>query len=520
MIKRLLPSILFLFISTVTHYVQATNVSGTIVNGIWTSNNSPYIVIGNVNIAGLRIGPGVTVSFASNYTFEVDGTLSAQGTPNAPIVFTGTKGGWQGIFFNNALAGSQLSCCSISGAVNSGVRLVQTPAPTIVQCSFSGNSTAGNGGAIDAESQTGDLVLNGCTFQDNSASNHGGAVRALMTSGTLRVISGCRFIGNTANPGSLGGDYVGGAIYVSGNVEISESSFTNNTSISACAFCTVTGRGGAVFLESGDAVIKNCVFVANTVMGLNASNCNGEPSRAWGGAIYLNNGTLELSNTILSHNVTDAPYCGTSTLGGGLFVNSGNCSVVNVTCAYNTGDNTDSGINVSGGTTGITNSIIFFNDGSQISGTATVVYSDVQGGYSGEGNISGNPIFLSPSDLVIVPGSPCINAGNTNAIYENVYFPPSIGHKYNDIGAHGGPGAGAILQIQSWPQIEVSVFGGVPGYSVPGYNYLLQASTNLSSTNWQTVQQFQIAHVGDATNYFEATTNTLSQRFYRLNLAP
>jgi hypothetical protein len=80
------------------------------------------------------------------------------------------------------------------------------------------------------------------------------------------------------------------------------------------------------------------------------------------------------------------------------------------------------------------------------------------------------------------------------------------------MGAHGGPRAGALFQIEAWPQIEVLLFGGVPGYT-----YLIQGSTNLM--DWQTVEQFQIANVGDVINYFESTTNTLPQRFYRLNLA-
>ena len=69
-------------------------------NQTWTSNNSPYIVVGDINVAGLTILPGVTVQFASNYAFEVDGTLQALGAVGLPIVFTGTNGGWQGLYFN------------------------------------------------------------------------------------------------------------------------------------------------------------------------------------------------------------------------------------------------------------------------------------------------------------------------------------------------------------------------------------------------------------------------------------
>ncbi|MBN2133470.1 MAG: hypothetical protein JW741_28480, partial [Sedimentisphaerales bacterium] len=49
----------------------------------------------------------------------------------------------------------------------------------------------------------------------------------------------------------------------------------------------------------------------------------------------------------------------------------------------------------------VANSIVFFNDRDQdavqISGsTATVTYSDVQGGWPGEGNIDADPYFVAP----------------------------------------------------------------------------------------------------------------------------
>ena len=490
-----------------------TQVSGTIVNQTWTSNNSPYVVVGDILVAVLTINPGVTIVFSNNYAFEIGGVLTARGTPTAPIVFMGTNGGWQGIFFNNAPAGSILDHCIISNAVNSGILITASGSPTIVNCSFVGNSTTDKGGAINATAQTTDLVLDGCTFQNNSASVHGGAIHADMILGVLRIVNGCQFIGNISNPAGAGGGYVGGAVYVTGNVEISDALFTNNTSISQCSGtfgCNVEARGGAVFLESGNATINNCIFVGNSVSAINDGNCFfGGNSSAWGGAIHLNTGTLKLGNTILSYNTANASSCGASALGGALYVNSGSCSAVNITCAYNSAG----GIYNAGGTIGITNSILFFDNGFEIAGTTNIVYSDVKGGYAGEGNISLNPLFLSHTDLIIVDGSPCIDAGSTNSAYDDVCFPPSLGTSLNDMGAHGGPGACATLVPHLEPQFEVAVFG-----CVPGYDYLIQASTNL--TEWQTVETFQITNVGNAAYFFEPSTNTLPRRFYQLNLGP
>src|SRR6058998_1932365 len=87
-----------------------TFVSGTIAGQTWTKANSPYRVVGNIQVAVLTINPGVTVYFESNYVFEVDGFLTAVGSELEPIVFTRTNGvGWQGIYFNNSYNGSELA---------------------------------------------------------------------------------------------------------------------------------------------------------------------------------------------------------------------------------------------------------------------------------------------------------------------------------------------------------------------------------------------------------------------------
>lgn len=79
------------------------------------------------------------------------------------------------------------------------------------------------------------------------------------------------------------------------------------------------------------------------------------------------------------------------------------------------------------------------NENDQITGTVKATYSDIQNGYAGEGNIRYNPVFKSPQELIIVNGSPCVDAGNPDPPYNDVYFPPSLGTLRNDMGAHGGP---------------------------------------------------------------------------------
>ncbi|MHC4595187.1 MAG: hypothetical protein ACYS19_09615, partial [Planctomycetota bacterium] len=107
---------------------------------------------------------------------------------------------------------------------------------------------------------------------------------------------------------------------------------------------------------------------------------------------------------------------------------------------------------ISGGIPTITNSIIWANSPEQIAeakGTISVTYSDVQGGFAGEGNIDADPLFADPGNgdyhLKSQAGrwdpnsqtwvqdqvtSPCIDAGDVST---PIGFEPSPNG-----GAYGG----------------------------------------------------------------------------------
>ena len=82
------------------------------------------------------------------------------------------------------------------------------------------------------------------------------------------------------------------------------------------------------------------------------------------------------------------------------------------------------------------------------SGVVNVSYSDVAGGWDGTGNLDVNPRLFGPIQFLGFK-SPCIDAGNPEAIYndpESLFHPgyaqlPARGTIRNDMGAYGGPGA-------------------------------------------------------------------------------
>jgi hypothetical protein len=402
-------------------HAQPTDVSGTIVNATWTLAGSPYIVVGNINVAGLTIQPGVQVIFQTNYAFEVDGNISAVGTAAAPIVFMGTNGGWQGIYFNFANPGSVLDYCVISNSVNSGIRDTNTS-----------------------------LVLSNCFIANNTSPGYGGGVWANLAPSYLLEVVGCVISNNVANPSQSPGTFGGGGLAIGGPSKLLNCVVQNNTCHGESGYdATLYSLGGGFYTAIGTAVVENCIFTGNTaVCGTQDSFGSGYP--AWGGGIYIGSGSLAMTNSIVSSNVTSSAY---SAVGGGLAVNSGTgvtaCSVVNCTIAYNNTQGIYSGTTVPL----VMNSIVYFNysAGTQIAGVTNVTYSDVQYGIPGLGNINLDPVFQSTSNLIIVVGSPCIDAGNFNPAYNDTCFPPSLGTALNDIGAHGGPGACNWGSFPSFP---------------------------------------------------------------------
>jgi len=65
----------------------------------------------------------------------------------------------------------------------------------------------------------------------------------------------------------------------------------------------------------------------------------------------------------------------------------------------------------------IVNSILWGNNGGEIShegSSIAVTYSDIQGGYSGTGNIDQAPLFVGSGDYHLTAFSPCIDTGTSD----------------------------------------------------------------------------------------------------------
>lgn len=183
----------------------------------------------------------------------------------------------------------------------------------------------------------------------------GGMLIGRIANGASPLIVGCTFTGNVATHG--------GAVAVRGL----ESSplFVN------CRFLEneATSTGGAVRSTYGRFV--NCLFADNT-----AGTGNG-------GAIFNESHTEIINCTLTGNSAGDGGAGWTSVAAQGVDLAVGN-------------------------------SILWGNTPDEISGPAGVVFSNVQGGHAGDGNIDVDPMFVAPAtgDYRLDLASECIDAGS------------------------------------------------------------------------------------------------------------
>lgn len=189
-------------------------------------------------------------------------------------------------------------------------------------------------------------------------------------------------------------------------------------------------RGGGIICCASSPTIEQCVITGNSSTddggGVYARGAGASPtldrciitsnSSGNGGGIYACCGAgYDVVNCIIANNTA-------STAGGGgiALLGGSNVSIRSSTVTGNTAAQ-GAGILMNGPNVTIVNSIVWGNLSDQIwvAGTATppqVSFSDVQGGWPGNGNIDANPLFVNPAsgDYRLAGHSPCIDAGDSS----------------------------------------------------------------------------------------------------------
>jgi hypothetical protein len=228
---------------------------------------------------------------------------------------------------------------------------------------FSKNSSIYGGALrlVNAESFT----IEYCVFSDNKSHRSdyramGGAIDINNQYYNARItIRYCQFLNNIT-------DWMGGAINISGAIDISNSIFEGNTV--GNYFDSNFVCGGAIRFFDADAKLTNCRFSNNVIIGTSAG----------GGAIMSTTTTLSITGCVIMDNyIRSRSSPAEEVMGSALRIDSSggkvtfitNCTIVGNKCQ---GDPTTNGAIYIGSTSGflyITNSIIADNEYADFNGT-------------------------------------------------------------------------------------------------------------------------------------------------------
>ena len=200
------------------------------------------------------------------------------------------------------------------------------------------------------------------------------------------TVSNCVITGNSNT------SFYAGAAYVRAGGTIRDCVITNNH----------TTTYGAIEVESGNAVIEDCVISDNTGGGQGGGGIS-----IWGSAT--------VRNCLISGNSV-------SGRGGGIAFESGSVTVENCTIVGNTGNGLGGGVYMSPAGATLKNSIVYFNSSSsaatnihRIAGSISYICSTDFSGTTG--SISDDPQFQGAGvgNYRLAEGSPCRNIAQSNA---------------------------------------------------------------------------------------------------------
>lgn len=319
-----------------------TSVSGTVGTTTWTPAQSPYCVTGNISITGtLTVAAGTSVLVNPTFSINVasGGSLIAQGTLTAPIVFTSANaspapGDWAGLNFASGSIGSTITSDNYGGG-----SLLQY---TIVE--FAGP------GVTTAES----LFFDSCTIQNNrTTTTNGAGISANQAAGRQVVLKNTLVLNNT-----VATNLYGGGLYATQRAAIYSSKFFNNIITHAANFL----RGGAAYLGGDNNLVTSSQFINNSLNSTQSNHQGGALffngdfntitgntfqgnlvsliNTAHGAAAYLMSNNNTITNNLFTGNTATAVTAGS--YGGALVVNGFGNTLTRNTFSGNTSTGTNS----------------------------------------------------------------------------------------------------------------------------------------------------------------------------------
>ena len=304
--------------------------------------------------------------------------------------------------------------------------------PSITNCSIEGNETAGswsNGGGIYCYSAS--PIITDCSISWNTAGDDGGGIWCSESSPT---IMNCWIEGNATKRDDGGGIFCYGSSLVLSNCTIKKNNASGDYG---------DGKGGGIYYALSSSIITGTIIAENSSADgggggiysslssplITNSRISGNTTRQGnGGGIYCSSSYPTITNCLITGNSSEN--------GGGAYCRKSSAIFRNCTFAENYTVPGSGTIDCDDISPAIISNCILWNDSSlEISGNPTVIYSDVQGSWEGEGNIDEIPGFVAPDDgdFHLKSDSPCVDAGDP---YSRMDLDGSI----NDMGTYGGFG--------------------------------------------------------------------------------
>jgi len=385
--KKLVLLILLTIVSVSNYILADTIPDNSLIYGIWTEVNSPYIIMKNATVpqdSTLVIEAGVTVKLKSSINgadfnletlnvgfIKVYGRIIAEGTESDSIIFMPSDAGrWGSIsFFDLSEEPNILKYCKVSY----GHGLHSAPGGP----SYSGIAFYGT-----------NVIIEESTFENNPKGVTFSGATGSITNSTLRFNS--TGIGN----------FSGSSVTISGNLicDNAETGISCQGSSSLISNNIVEGQLKGINCNETNDTISNNIIRNNLWggIGLGSSNCVVDNNVIYGSnsGIRCKGQPSILNNTIVNNNYFGI-YCDAGAKP--IIVNSiifGNSSLIR---------------------RGLNDSVVFANSLLQVDSLA-------EGLINGGGNIyNQNPCFIDEpnEDFSLCFGSPCIDQGSYFFVWGN-----------------------------------------------------------------------------------------------------
>lgn len=361
--------------------ISQTVIPGGDVFGNWTKDNSPFHIIGDINIPNdstLQIEPGVMIEFQGHHALYVQGRLLAMGTDSDTIVFTindttgfyipdTTLGGWYGIKIADTPEQndtSKIMYCKLQYGkaigpgwwLNAGgaICIVNFSKVIISNCLITNNIAGGpetevpSGGGVHLA--WADVIISNNTISYNKA-NAGGAIQI---HDSYPIFSNNIFFGNMAHEG--GGISTGDIA----NINFNGDSFIQNSAEShgggiMCwnpinwSFNDVifsgnkASWGAGLGLSGGNVEIDNCVFESNKATGIGGGIAADFCELDINNSMFLNDTSFGISGALHNwHCETTISHCSFSNnsavLGGAVYADFSSVEIDNSNFTSNSAD--------------------------------------------------------------------------------------------------------------------------------------------------------------------------------------